>query len=96
MQGKPTDKLPMRERHHLFGSRHSIILAIESHVLSVDIPDSVVANGDFVGVSSQVFHHHFGASKRLFGKNHPIFLPQFGADSLIIYRGFGLKYQIDL
>lgn len=75
MQGKPPDEFLMRERHLFFDSRHSIILVIKCHVLLVNALDSMVANGDFVGVSTQIFHHRFGTSKRLLSKNYPRFLP---------------------
>ena len=75
MQRKPTDKFPVQECHLLFDARHSIILVLKSHVLIVDALDSMVADGDFMGISPQIFHHRLWTSKRLFGKNHPRFSP---------------------
>jgi hypothetical protein len=45
----------------------------------------MVANGYFVGVSTQIFHHRFWASKRLFGKNYPTVFP---IDSCRIFSYF--------
>jgi hypothetical protein len=69
MQRKSPDKLPVRECHLLFDSRHSIILIIESHILIVDVINSMVANGYFMGISSQIFHHRLGTSKWLFASD---------------------------
>ena len=75
MQRKPPDKLLMGQCHLFFDSRHSIILVLKSHVLVVNSFDSMVADGDFMGVSPQIFHHRLWTPKRLFSKNHPRFLP---------------------
>ncbi len=54
MQRKPTDKLAVGQCHLLFDSRHSVILVIKSHVFVVNAFDSVVADGDFMGISPQI------------------------------------------
>ena len=46
-----------------------------SQLLIIDISDSMVANGYFVGVSAQIFYYRFCVTKRFFGKNYPRFFP---------------------
>ena len=52
MQRKPPDKFLVAQSHLLFDSRHSIILVIKRYVMVVDAFNSMVANSDFVGISS--------------------------------------------
>jgi hypothetical protein len=92
MQRKPTDKLLVAQCHLLFDSRHSIILVIKGHVFVVYTFDSLVANGNFMGISPQIFHHRLGTAKRLFGKNYPRLLPQLLPDLLVLYRLFCFEF----
>ena len=57
MQRKPSDKFGLRKCHLFLKSVLLVILVRKSHVLMVNTLDSVVANGDFMGISSQIFHH---------------------------------------
>ena len=74
MQRKPPDKLPVRECHLFFNGSYAVILVIKSHVLLVNALDSIITDGDFMALSSQIFHHRFWTSKRFLGKYHPWFL----------------------
>jgi hypothetical protein len=38
-------------------------LCNQSYILPVNTFNSLVANGDFMGVTSKIFHHRFGTSK---------------------------------
>ena len=75
MQRKPPDKFLMRKCHLFFNARYSVILVIKSHVLSINVFNMVVADGDFMGVSCRIFDHLFWTSKMFPGKYHPWFLP---------------------
>ena len=75
MQRKTPDKFLMRQCHLFFNARYSVILISKSHVFIVNALDSMVANGDFMGVSSQIFHHRLWTSKRFLSKNNPRFFP---------------------
>ena len=71
MQRKSANKLFVRECQLFFNTRYSVILVLKSHVLRVNAFDSMVTNSDFMGVSAQIFHHRFWASKRFLSKNNP-------------------------
>ena len=75
MQRKPPDKLQVREYHLFFKARYPVILVINGHVLLVNALDSIIADGDFMSVSSQIFHHRLWTSKRFLIEYYPLFLP---------------------
>ena len=73
MQGKSPDKLMKGKCYLLFDACHSIILVVKCHVLVVNALDSIIVNGDFESMSSQIFYHRLWTSKSLFGKNNSRF-----------------------
>ncbi len=75
MQGKAADKLLLCQRYLLFDAVLAIIFVTKSHCFIIHRHDSVVADCDFVRVATQIFQDGGGISKRLFGKDHPVFLP---------------------
>ncbi len=76
MHRKTSDKLFVAQNHLLFDAFLAVIFVRKSDRFRINFPDSLVADGDFVGVSAQIFHHRFWASKWLFGVNYPRFFPQ--------------------
>ena len=67
MLREPSDELLVRERYLQFLSPFAIILVLEGDLSVVYAFDSVIANGNLVGVSSQILHYSLWALKRTFG-----------------------------
>ena len=49
----------------------SVVAPPEDYAMIVDAEQTMVRDGDFVGVSSQVFDHRGRAGKGFFGVHHP-------------------------
>ena len=57
MQRKATNKLLVRKCHLFLKSVLTVIFVAKSYVLIVNTLDAVIANGYFMSISSQIFHH---------------------------------------
>ncbi|SHN57516.1 hypothetical protein SAMN05444395_1021 [Flavobacterium fryxellicola] len=57
MQRKPSDKFLVRERHLFLEPVLTVIFVGKSYVLIVDALNAVVANGYFMGISTQIFKY---------------------------------------
>ena len=86
MQRKTPNKFLMSKRHLLFKSVLLVILVRKSHILSINTFNSVVPYGNFMGVTSQIFHYRFGTSKRFLSKNNP--LVYLNTKNLLLYPYF--------
>ena len=92
MHRKSSDKLCVAQNHLLFDAFLTVIFVIERYCFIINSPNSTIADGDFVGVSAQIFHHRFWASKRLFGVNYPRFFPQILPDFWIFFKVFNFQF----
>ena len=60
VQGKPLDKFAMAKHHGLLYAICLIILVGKRDRLVVNGFDPMVADGDLVGIPTQIFHHRMG------------------------------------
>jgi|GEM_PF-4173876 hypothetical protein len=74
MLSKAPDKLCMAQSHRLFETILAVIFIGKSNTSLIHLLDTMIADGDFVRVPSQIFHHNFGISEWFFRKNNPVFL----------------------
>ena len=68
VHAKPADELHCIERHELLLRLVPVILIAERDRFVIDVPDSVIADGDLMGITAQVFDHALGVSEGAFGK----------------------------
>ena len=80
----------MAQNHLLFDAFLAVIFVRKSYRFRVNFPDSLVADGDFMRVSAQIFYHRFWASKRLFWRKQPRLFPQILPDFGILFKVFYL------
>ena len=92
MHRKSSDKFLVTQRHLLSKAFLSVIFVIEGYIFCIYISYSMIANRDFVRVSPQIFYHRFWASKRLFGKNYPIFFPKTLSDFWLFFKVFNFQF----
>lgn len=85
MHRKSSDKLLVAQNHLLFDTFLAVIFVRKSDRFRINFPDSLVADGDFIRVSAQIFHHRFWASKRLFCINYTRFFPQTLSDFFVSF-----------
>ena len=75
MHHKTADKLFMAQNHLLFDAFLAVIFVRKSYRFRVNFPDSLVADGDFMRVSAQIFYHRFWASQKAFLSKQPKTFP---------------------
>ncbi len=93
MQQEAADELIGVQSHGLFAIAVGVIAPVKAHVLSVEINQAVVGDGNLVGVASEVGQHLCGAGERGFGIDHPVV----GAEcSFETGEGIGLPWQLQL
>ncbi len=90
MQGEPPDKLHIVQTHLQLLGFLPIVFVAEGDLFGVNFQNSVIGDGHLVGVSSQVFQHGFGMSKRPLGVYHPLFLKEL-IDQFLFLLDPGLK-----
>ena len=61
MHRKSSDKLLVAQNHLLFDAFLAVIFVRKSDRLRINFSDSLVADGDFMRVSAQIFQHRFSA-----------------------------------
>ena len=95
MHRKTADKLCVAQNHLLFDAFLAVIFVRKSDRFRINFPDSLVADGNFMRISAQIFHHRFWASKRLFSINYPRFFPQTLSDFFRKFRLHFHGFQVD-
>ena len=55
MHRKTADKLLVAQNHLLFDAFLAVIFVIEGYIFSINFSDSLVADCDFVGITTQIF-----------------------------------------
>ena len=96
MHRKTADKLLVAQNHLLFDAFLAVIFVRKSDRLRINFSDSLVADCDFVGITTQIFHHRFWASKRLFSENYPRFFPQISPDFGIFFKVLSFSFSQNL
>lgn len=71
VQGEPSNELRGIQRHDFGFAFITIILVAEAHLAIGEADDSMIGDGDLVGVSAQIFDHLLWPSEGLFDINHP-------------------------
>ena len=87
---KSPQELSTRKGHQFFAVI-AVVVPGKAYPSAVDVLNSVVADGNFVGVTTQVFNNLLRATKRLFGIHHPLRLIKL-ADKLRILGQLLLKH----
>lgn len=76
VQAKPADKLYALQGHVFLYTSMFVVFVAKFYLPVVNALQAVVADGDFVRVTAQVFYHLLWSAKRPFGIHHPIVLIQ--------------------
>ena len=71
MKKEPSDELICLERHGLLTVVVGIIPPPEKDFAVLDIEDAVIADGDSVCISTEIFENSFGTAKWRFAVNNP-------------------------
>ena len=71
VQGKAANEFQGLQVHHLVGAAIAVVLVPEADALFAYREQSVVTDGDFVGVATQIIDHRFGPGKGPLGVHHP-------------------------
>jgi hypothetical protein len=74
MEEEPADKLLGLEQHDLLAVMVRIISPEEGNLAVPDGEEAVIADGDSVGISTQVLQDPLGASEGRFAIDHPFFM----------------------
>jgi hypothetical protein len=74
MEEESTDKLLGLEDHGLLAVVVRVISPAEGNLTVPDGEEAVIADGDSVGISTQVLQDPPGASERRFAVDHPFFM----------------------
>ena len=72
MKKEPSDELICLERHGLLTVVVGIIPPPEKDFAVLDIEDTVIADGDSVCISTEIFENTFGATERRFAIDDPL------------------------
>ena len=72
MQQEAADELIGVQAHGFLAIAVGVIAPAKAHVLSVEINQAVVGDGNLVGVAPEVGQHLRGAGERWFGIDHPV------------------------
>ena len=72
MQQEAADELIGVQAHGLLAIAVGVIAPAKAHVLSVEINQAVVGDGNLVRVAPEVGQHLSGAGERRFGIDHPV------------------------
>ena len=75
VQCKAADKFLLCQCHLLFDAVLTIVFVTKSYRFIIHCHNPMVADGNFVGIATQIFQDGGGIAKRLFGIDHPVFLP---------------------
>ena len=77
MHRKTADKLLVAQNHLLFDAFLAVIFVRKSDRFRVNFPDSLVADGDFMRVSAQIFYHILGFQMAFWRKLPKVFPTDF-------------------
>lgn len=73
VQTQSSDKFGSGQAHHFVEIGMSIVLVAEGNLPLVVANNSMMADGDVVGIASQITDKPFSAAKRRLGEDDPIF-----------------------
>ena len=82
MSCKPAKELHPSQSELFFLCCVSIVLVEERDCFIIDIRKSVIGDGDFMGISTQIFDDRFWRGKGAFGIDDPFCLKGFFSDML--------------
>ena len=71
VQGEPSNELGGIQGHDLSFIFITIVLVAKAHLAIGEADDSMIGDGDLVGVSAQIFDHLLWPAEGPFGINHP-------------------------
>src|SRR5690606_3898910 len=71
VQGEPSNELRGIQGHDFNFAFITIILVAKAHLAIGEADDSMVGDGDLVGVSPEIFDHLFWPAEGLLGVDHP-------------------------
>lgn len=89
MQEKALDEVGGGNGGFFFDVAVGAIAVAEGDGLVFDLSDAVVADGDFMGVASEVFEHLLWSCEGLFGIDDPLGLGESRANRRPVFGGFG-------
>jgi hypothetical protein len=69
---KPAKELARRQRHLALFVAVSIVSPAKGNVLTVECPQSVIADGNPVGVATEILKYLAGSAERGLGVDHPL------------------------
>jgi hypothetical protein len=72
MQQKATDKLHRVEGHGLLAVGVTVIPPEEADLPLLHVPETMIGDGNPMGVTAQVVEDFFGTTARLLGIHHPL------------------------
>ena len=72
MRGKSSQELQATYCSLFFLSRIPVVFVMEGNCIFINADESMVGDGDFVGVTAQVLHNRFGRGERSLGIDHPL------------------------
>ena len=88
VQGEAANEFHGLQVHHLVGTAIAVVLVPEADALFAYREQSVVTDGDFVGVATQIIDHRFGPGKGPLGVHHPGLCKE-TAEELRVFTGEG-------
>src|SRR5688572_29356682 len=71
VQGEPSNEFRDIQGHDFGFAFITIILVAKIHLAIKEADDSMIGDGDLVGVSPEIFHHLFWSTESLLGVDHP-------------------------
>ena len=71
MGSKPPEEFHTTERSLFLFATFPVVFVFEAYRMIINLQQTVVGDGNFMGVSSQILNHHFGRSKWPLGINDP-------------------------
>jgi hypothetical protein len=71
---EPADELPGRNGHHALNVSVSVVAPTERDIVAIECEQSMIGDGDAMGITTEVTQHLFGTTEGRFSVNNP-FMP---------------------
>ena len=92
MKEEPSDELIGLESHSLLCIPIGIVPPAEGDIAVLDFEDTVIADGNPVGVSAKILKDTLGSIKRRFAVDNPFLMVELSSEHL---KGFGVLEMTD-
>ena len=72
MHEEPSDELLGRNGHHTLNVSVSVVAPTERDVVAIEGEQSMIGDGDAMGITTEVTQHLFGTTEGRFGVDDPL------------------------